>query len=227
MTVETLTLTVPKALAGKRLDQALARLCPQYSRSRLQSWIRNDAITVNGKKLRQSDKLLGGENIEIIAACNDENERWRPEAIPVDIVFEDEHILVLNKPAGLVVHPGAGNPQHTLLNALLHHHPPLQQLPRAGIIQRLDKDTSGIMVVTKTLLAHTWLIRQLQKRLLRREYQAIVSGVITAGRSCRCRHRAASCPAQAHGHHSSGQSGHNPLSHHKKIQWPQPFIVAP
>jgi len=96
-------------------------------------------------------------------------------------VFEDEHILILNKPAGLIVHPGAGNPEHTLLNALLYHHPPLQRIPRAGIIQRLDKDTSGLMVVTKTLLAHTWLVQQLQQRLIKREYQALVSGVMTAG----------------------------------------------
>ena len=181
MTVEKLTLTVPQEMAGKRLDQALAQLCPQHSRSRLQSWIRNESVTVDGKLLRQRDSLLGGETIKIVAEYSENDKHWEKENIPINVVFEDKHILILNKPAGLVVHPGAGNPGHTLLNALLYHHPPLQQLPRAGIIQRLDKDTSGIMVVTKTPLAHTWLVDQLQKRLIQREYQAIVTGVLTAG----------------------------------------------
>lgn len=181
MTVEKISLTVPQEMAGKRLDQALAQLCPQHSRSRLQSWIRSKAVTVNGKNLRQRDSLQGGEKIEIQAEYESQTQTWQSEDIPIDIIFEDEHIIVLNKPPGLVVHPGAGNPEHTLLNALLYHCPALEQLPRAGIIQRLDKDTSGIMVVTKTLPAHTWLVDQLQKRLIKREYQAIVSGVITAG----------------------------------------------
>ncbi len=183
MTVEKLTLTVPPELAGGRLDQALARLCPQHSRARLQGWIRNESVTVNGKRLRQRASLLGGETIEIVAAYKEAEQSWEQENIPLDVVFEDEHILVLNKPAGLIVHPGAGNPQHTLLNALLYHHPPLRQLPRAGIVQRLDKDTSGLMVVSKSAPAHTWLVAQLQRRLVRREYQAIVTGVMTAGGS--------------------------------------------
>ena len=183
MEVEKLTLTVPQELAGKRLDQALSILCPQHSRARLQSWIKAEAVTVDGKKLRQRASLAGGETIEILAEYEPQTAQWTGEDIPLNIIFEDEHIIVLNKPAGLVVHPGAGNSEHTLLNALLYHAPELERIPRAGIIQRLDKDTSGIMVVTRTPAAHTFLVDQLQQRLIRREYQAVVSGVMTAGGS--------------------------------------------
>ena len=145
-----LTLTVPPALKGKRLDQALAALCPEHSRSRLQDWIKSGNVRVNNTVLRQRDVVQGGENIDIHVDIEAPAGDWPREAIPLDIVHQDEHILVINKPPGLVVHPGAGNPAHTLLNALLYHLPELTALPRAGIVQRLDKDTSGLMVIALT-----------------------------------------------------------------------------
>lgn len=176
-----LTLTVPPALKGKRLDQALAALCPEHSRARLQAWIKSGHVRVNDALPRQRDVVQGGENIDIHVDIDAPAGDWPREAIPLDIVHQDEHILVINKPPGLVVHPGAGNPEHTLLNALVYHLPGLAALPRAGIVQRLDKDTSGLMVIARTLTAHTRLVDQLQKRQVTREYQSIVSGVMTAG----------------------------------------------
>ena len=171
---------VPEELSGRRLDQVLANLYPQHSRSRLQAWINAGLVTVNNRKLRQKDHVKSGEFIEITPAFDDQAE-CQPEDIPLEIVYEDREILVINKPAGLVVHPGAGNPDHTLQNALLFHDPGLVKIPRAGIIQRLDKDTSGIMVIARTPETHTYLVDQLQRRHIIREYQAIITGVMTAG----------------------------------------------
>jgi 23S rRNA pseudouridine1911/1915/1917 synthase len=169
-------------LAGKRLDQALAQLFPNYSRSRLQQWVKEGLVTLDGVACRPRDKVLGGEWITLEARLEDQVE-CQPEAIELDIVYEDESLLVINKPAGLVVHPAAGNPDGTLQNALLHHDSELIQLPRAGIIHRLDKETTGLLVIAKTPGAHRNLVEQLQAREFEREYRAIVIGVMTAGGS--------------------------------------------
>ncbi|RDE18501.1 23S rRNA pseudouridine(1911/1915/1917) synthase RluD [Motiliproteus coralliicola] len=171
---------VPDELGGSRLDQAVAQMFPEHSRSRLQGWIKNGELKVDGKQLRPRDKLLGGEQVEICAEAQSE-ERWLPEDIALDVVYEDDQILVLNKPAGLVVHPAAGHHDGTLLNALLHHCPDIAAVPRAGIVHRLDKDTTGLMVVAKTLEAQTDLVAQLQERSMGREYEAVVCGVMTGG----------------------------------------------
>lgn len=171
---------VPPELAGARLDQALAQLFPEFSRSRLQHWIRAGEVAVDGKVLRPRDKLLGGERVELSGSL-DEGGEVEAQAIGLDVVHEDESILVINKPEGLVVHPGAGNPEGTVQNALLHHAPALAAVPRAGIVHRLDKDTTGLMVVAKTLEAHKALVDQLQARTVKREYLALVNGTFSAG----------------------------------------------
>jgi len=167
-------------LSGKRLDQALAIVFSEHSRSRLQQWIKNGTVLVNDKVLRQRDQVHSGDRISINAELPVESS-CDPEEIPLTIIYEDEELIVLNKPAGMVVHPGAGNREHTLLNALLHYDPDLNRLPRAGIVQRLDKDTTGIMVVARTAESHTYLVRQLKCRKIKREYLALVTGVMTAG----------------------------------------------
>ncbi len=177
---ETVTATVPNDMMGQRLDAVAAELFPDYSRSRLQAWIKSAALTVDGASARPRDKLLGGEQLALQAEPEVQGD-WQAEAMPLDIIFEDEQILVLNKPAGLVVHPAAGNPSGTLLNGLLHHCPDLIHVPRAGIVHRLDKDTTGLMVVAKTLMAHADLVAQLQERSVSREYEAVVQGVMTGG----------------------------------------------
>jgi 23S rRNA pseudouridine1911/1915/1917 synthase len=166
---------VPSELAGLRFDQIAADLFPDFSRSRLQSWIKNGELVVDGAKAKPTTRLRGGECLALDAELQVEGE-WQAQNIPVDVIFEDEHLLVLNKPVGLVVHPGAGNWDGTLLNALLFHHPELERIPRAGIVHRLDKDTSGLMVVAKTLLAQNHLVEQLQSRSLSRRYLALVFG---------------------------------------------------
>ena len=171
---------VPDELGAKRFDQIAASCFPDFSRARLQEWIKSGALLVNGEKRKPRDKLVGGEELSLSAVVEDE-ERWEPENIPLDIVYEDNAILVINKPAGLVVHPAAGNRSGTLLNGLLYHCPDLASVPRAGIVHRLDKDTTGLMVVAKTLAAHTNLVAQLQDRSVSREYEAITYGVMTAG----------------------------------------------
>lgn len=168
--------TIPVELGGLRLDQALAKLFPEHSRSRLQGWLREGRIRVDGTSLDARRKVSGGELIEIDAPPAPEPGAELPEDIPLDVVFEDDHLLVINKPVGLVVHPGSGNWSGTLLNALLNHDPALGAVPRAGIVHRLDKDTSGLMVVAKTLAAQTELVRQLQARSVRRHYWALVHG---------------------------------------------------
>ena len=163
-----------------RLDQALAEVFSEYSRSRLSVWLKAGLVRVNGEQRRGRDKVWGGEQVEIQAELEEQTD-WQAEAIPLDIVFEDAHLIVINKPAGLVVHPAAGNPAGTLVNALLHHDPALGTMPRAGIVHRLDKDTSGLLVVARTLPAQKSLVEQLQARQLLREYEAVVTGVMTAG----------------------------------------------
>ena len=171
---------VSNDLIGKRLDQAVAKLFPDYSRSRLQGWIKDGSLTVDGAIKRPRDKLFGGELVKVDAEL-EVIEDHKAEDIPLDIVYEDDHILVVNKPAGLVVHPAVGHRDGTLLNALLHHHPDIAQVPRAGIVHRLDMDTTGLMVVAKTIIAQTELVDQLQDRSMGREYEAIVNGVMTGG----------------------------------------------
>jgi len=175
-----LSATIPEDMAGKRLDQALAALFSEHSRTRLQQWIKNGQVRVNNKIMRQRDKVLGGEIVEI-ETLYEIRDTWEAEEIKLQIIHEDETFFILNKPAGLVVHPGAGNPEHTLLNALLYYDPQLKIVPRAGIVQRLDKDTSGLMVIARTPETQTYLVSQMQERKITREYQAIVSGVMTAG----------------------------------------------
>ncbi len=177
-----LTATIPDILHGKRLDQALADLFPDYSRSRLQKWLKNGQITLDGQHVRAREKVFGGEKVRVQASIEEEG-NWQAEAIPLDIIFEDEHILVINKPAGLVVHPAAGNRNGTLLNALLHHAPELAQVPRAGIVHRLDKDTTGLLVVARTLPAQKYLVEQLQAHAFLREYLALANGVPVSGGS--------------------------------------------
>ena len=173
--------TIPERMAGMRLDQVLAELFPEHSRTRLQMWIKNGHVRVNNINMRQRDHVAGSEHIEIAAAYDSGEPSWAAENIPLNIIHEDNALLILNKPAGLVVHPGAGNREHTLLNALLHYEPKLEQVSRAGIVQRLDKDTSGLMVIARTMQSHTYLVKQLQNRKIKREYHTIVSGVMTAG----------------------------------------------
>jgi 23S rRNA pseudouridine1911/1915/1917 synthase len=174
-------LVIPEELAGHRLDQALARLCPQHSRARLQGWIRAGRITVNGAPARQKNPVRDGDVVRIVAGGDAPATEAPDENIPLDILHEDAALIVIDKPAGLVVHPGAGNPAHTLMNALLHHAPALRRVPRAGIVQRLDKNTSGLMVIAATPEAHTFLTAALKAREIRREYTAIVAGRMTAG----------------------------------------------
>ncbi|WP_291995252.1 23S rRNA pseudouridine(1911/1915/1917) synthase RluD [Candidatus Accumulibacter sp. ACC003] len=174
-----IALSVPVDCSGQRLDQVLARLLPQHSRSRLQNWVRDGRVSVASEVVVEPRrKLWAGETLEVAEAPDERTESSAPEDIPLLLVFEDEHILVLDKPAGLVVHPGCGNWTGTLLNALLHHAPQLDKVPRAGIVHRLDKDTSGLMVVAKTLEAQTDLVRQLQARTVKRCYQALVRGLV-------------------------------------------------
>lgn len=173
-------LTAPEEMMGKRLDQVLAQLCPQYSRSQLQKWIKSGDVLVNNVVGKTRDKIVGGEEI-IVTPVLSEQTYDKPESIELDIVFEDEHLLVINKPAGLVVHPGAGNLTGTLVNGLLAHNPDQKNLPRAGIVHRLDKDTTGLMMVAKTLEAHTALVNQLQAREVKREYLALVSVDVISG----------------------------------------------
>ena len=177
----TLSAEVQPGQIGQRLDQALAELFPEYSRSRLKTWIEAELVKIHGRVANlPREKVLGEEQIEITVEVEDET-RFAPENIPLNIVYEDDDILVINKPQDLVVHPGAGNPTGTVLNALLYHYPPIAEVPRAGIVHRLDKDTTGLMVVAKTIPAQTKLVRELQKRKITREYEAVASGIMTKG----------------------------------------------
>ncbi|MBS7690753.1 23S rRNA pseudouridine(1911/1915/1917) synthase RluD [Pseudomonas lalucatii] len=175
-----LTAEVPSDLGGQRLDQVAAQLFAEHSRSRLSAWIKEGLLTVDGEVLRPRDIVHGGAQLELSAEQEAQGE-WIAQDIELDIVYEDDQLLVINKPAGLVVHPAAGHADGTLLNALLHHVPDIVNVPRAGIVHRLDKDTTGLMVVAKTIQAQTQLVDQLQKRTVSRIYECIVIGVITAG----------------------------------------------
>ena len=173
---------VPDALAGLRIDVVLAEMMPEFSRTQLTTWLKEGKITLDNKVRKPKEKVYGGESIQ--TSFTVEPVRLNidiAENIPLDIVYEDEHLLIINKQAGLVVHPGAGNHQHTLVNALLYHSRELASLPRAGIVHRLDKDTTGLLIVAKTLICKTQLIRQLEAREINRHYIALVQGHIIAG----------------------------------------------
>jgi 23S rRNA pseudouridine1911/1915/1917 synthase len=174
-------LTVPADCAGLRLDQVLARLLPEHSRSRLANWVREERVSVDGRAAAPRARLWGGERLHVTPAAAHETLAHLPQDIPLAVVYEDDSILVIDKPAGLVVHPGSGNWEGTLLNALLAHAPGVAEVPRAGIVHRLDKDTSGLLVVAKTLTAQTDLVRQLQARTVKREYAAVVHGRVDRG----------------------------------------------
>lgn len=177
-------LTIASEHHNQRIDSVLAQLLPNYSRSQISTWIKAGAIRLNQKTCKPKDKIYSGDCVDLeitfTAPALDFNQ-CEPQDIPLDVIYEDEHVLVLNKPAGLVVHPGAGNKDHTLVNALLHHAPVLQHLPRAGIIHRLDKDTTGLLIVAKSLAAHTSLIRQMQSREIQRHYLTLVQGHVISG----------------------------------------------
>jgi 23S rRNA pseudouridine1911/1915/1917 synthase len=173
-------ITLPDELVGLRLDQALSKLLTGYSRTQIQDWIKSHEITVNGKPAKTKDVVIGGESIEVNAQLKAQP-AWEAQAIDLDVIYEDDALLIINKPIGMVVHPGSGNSNNTLLNALLHHAPQLKDLPRAGIIHRLDKDTSGLLVVAKTAEALTDLSTQLKNRTVSRIYQAIIFGILTSG----------------------------------------------
>lgn len=182
--MSTMEYSVPPEHAGERFDWVVAQWLSDYSRSRLQEWIKAGWITLNGQPAKAKGKVSAGDvicaDLDTALASLDVGE-WEAQPLPLDIVYEDEHIIIVNKQAGLVVHPGAGNPDQTLINALLHHDPELATLPRAGIIHRLDKDTTGLLVVAKNLESHTNLVEQLQARSVKREYRAIVMGTMVSG----------------------------------------------
>ena len=169
-------LIVTDSHAGLRVDVALQQLLPEFSRSKLQEWIKDEFVLVNQSYVSVKHKVYAGDEIKVIVQTNPENNAFLPEAIPLNIIFEDETLLVINKPAGMVVHPAIGNWSGTLLNALLYHMPDIAHIPRCGIVHRLDKETSGLLVVAKTLNAQTHLVQQLQARTVKREYRAIVWG---------------------------------------------------
>jgi len=171
---------IPPEMAGIRLDRALCVLFPAYSRARLQHWIRCGRATVDARSPRPRDLVRGGERVELYAEA-EPDERWTPEPLPLPVIHQDDDIMVVDKPHGLVVHPGAGNRSGTLVNALLHRDAWLSAIPRAGVVHRLDKDTSGLLVVARSLRAHKSLVDQIRTRSMRREYEAVVSGVVTAG----------------------------------------------
>lgn len=174
----TIHLTIPIDFAGLRLDQALAKLLPEWSRNRLQTWIEAHRVALDGQPATAKQKIWGGERIQVSPQETAVPSAYTAEAISLNIVYEDDTLIIINKPAGLVTHPGNGNWQGTLLNALLHHAPQLENVPRAGIVHRLDKDTSGLLVVAKTIEAQTNLVRQLQQRTVKRDYLALVLGIV-------------------------------------------------
>jgi 23S rRNA pseudouridine1911/1915/1917 synthase len=171
---------IPAELSGQRLDQALAQLFPEYSRSRLSQWIKDGRVRVDDAPARPRDAVMGGQKVEL-RIPEEPLSDMAPEALPLEIVHEDAALIVVNKPVGMVVHPGAGNHSGTLQNALLHHAPELAQVPRAGLVHRIDKDTSGLLVVARTLEAHTALVAALQAREFERGYVAVAVGVMTGG----------------------------------------------
>jgi len=177
---QTYSVSLPPEFAGRRLDQALAQLLPQYSRTRIQRWIEEGAVRVNGLAPRARDLVTGGETATVEARLSDET-GIAAEDLPLDIVHQDAAVIVINKPAGLVVHPGAGNREHTLQNALLAHDARLRRVPRAGLVHRIDKDTSGLLVVARTVEAHATLVAALAAHQIEREYLALCTGAMTGG----------------------------------------------
>ena len=175
-----LEITIPKELDGKRLDVALSELLPEYSRSKIQSWIKAGEVGVNNLNHRQRDVVNADDIIKINTVPKNTN-KDQAEAIDLNVIHEDDEIIIINKQAGLVVHPGAGNQKHTLVNALLHFDKNLDVLPRAGIVHRLDKDTTGIMIIARTIKSHTHLVNELQKRNIKRNYRALICGQLIAG----------------------------------------------
>lgn len=171
---------IPDRLIGQRIDSAMAQMLPDYSRSKITTWVRSGGALINGKTFKPKEKILGGEIVTLNIKAEKTND-WKAEDIPLDIVFEDDDIIVVNKPVGLVTHPGAGNWTGTLANALLHYDPSLANLDRAGIVHRLDKNTSGLMVVARSELAQKNLVEQLQTHAVSREYSAIVYGHMISG----------------------------------------------
>ena len=180
MSEKPLQKVIPANLAGLRLDAALARMFPEYSRSRLKNWILRESVKVDGRTMRPRDKVMGGEHVTLNPIA-EVIESSKPQPIDLKIIHEDRDLLVINKPAGLVVHPGTGNEDGTLMNGLLHHEPSLEELPRAGIVHRLDKETTGLLLVAKTIQSYTKLVRLLAAREISREYVAICNGVLTGG----------------------------------------------
>ena len=175
-----LEIVIPEKFKGKRLDLALSKLFPEHSRSRIQSWIKAGEVEVNNSKYKQRNVVNSGDIIKINATLKS-IDKHQAEHIDLDVIHEDKAIIILNKPAGLVVHPGAGNQKHTLVNALLHFDEKLDVLPRAGIIHRLDKDTTGIMIIARTIESYTYLVNELQKRNIKRNYKAVICGQLVAG----------------------------------------------
>lgn len=171
---------IPSTLQGVRLDRALVQLFPAYSRARLQAWVKQGVVSVNGTLVIKPKQAVFPEQKILITGELPKQESWLPQCLDLTIVYEDASILVVNKPAGLTVHPGAGQPDHTLVNALLHYAPELNLVPRAGIVHRLDKNTSGLLVVARTLEAHAVLVRDLQNRAVTRVYEAIAHGILTS-----------------------------------------------
>ena len=175
-----LEIVIPEKFKGKRLDLALSKLFPEHSRSRIQSWIKAGEVEVNNSKYKQRNVVNSGDIITINTTLKS-IDKHQAEHIGLDVIYEDKAIIILNKPAGLVVHPGAGNQKHTLVNALLHFDEKLDVLPRAGIIHRLDKDTTGIMIIARTIESYTYLVNELQKRNIKRNYKAVICGQLVAG----------------------------------------------
>lgn len=175
-----LTFNIPPEYAGKRIDQVIAQVLTDYSRARIQGWILSGDILVNQAQVKPRDKVMGGEQVDLHTTVEVAGV-WEAEAIPLSIAYIDEDLIIVNKPIGLVVHPGAGVKDGTLVNALLHHYPELAALPRAGIIHRLDKNTSGLLIVARSIRAHTKLVKMMAKREIHRIYIAIVNGVMTSG----------------------------------------------
>ena len=178
--METLKIIIPERMTGQRLDVALSEMLPDYSRSKITAWIKSGEALINHKPFKPKDKVIGSEMVELTISQKQNND-WVGEDIPLNVVFEDEDIIVLNKAVGLVTHPGAGNWSGTLANALLHYEPKLATLDRAGIVHRLDKNTSGLMVVAKNEKSQKYLVEQLQTHSVSREYSAIVYGHMVAG----------------------------------------------
>ena len=171
---------VPLELSDKRIDHVMTELMPDYSRSKLQQWIKQGKIIINGQQLKPKEKIKVNDLIEVKAELESQGD-WKAENIDIDIVYQDDDIIIINKPTNMVVHPAVGNYTGTLVNALLYHFPDIEAVPRAGIVHRLDKDTTGLMVVAKTLTAHAHIVEQLQSREMGREYETVVAGVMTSG----------------------------------------------